>query len=124
MLLHILWECAEIQTFWEKTIDICNTELQLTIPKDLANILLDHNVYFVPTYKKSLMQYALNAWKSSTIPTIAEWTLEMEDISKFEDLHAESTKAKRNYWATWRPWLMYIETTQGGTYCNKGNANM
>ncbi|OCT60302.1 hypothetical protein XELAEV_18046318mg [Xenopus laevis] len=90
-------------------IDICNTELQLMIPKDPATILLHHNEHTVSSYKKSLLQYALNTgkiiiprkWKTTAVPTIAEWTSEIEDIRKYEDLHANSPNAKRNHWETW-----------------------
>uniref|UniRef100_A0A803KCX1 Reverse transcriptase domain-containing protein n=1 Tax=Xenopus tropicalis TaxID=8364 RepID=A0A803KCX1_XENTR len=115
-LLHILWECSEIKKYWMEILQVCNDKLQLGIRNDPATVLLHHNTQPISLYKKSLTQYALNAakiliprkWKSPTLPTINEWTQEMEDICKFEDLHTDSYKAKQNHWATWRLWRIYL----------------
>ncbi|OCT75715.1 hypothetical protein XELAEV_18030902mg [Xenopus laevis] len=114
--LHKKEILTEIQKFWTIILDICSKELQLQIFRDPAVILLHHNEHSVASYKRSLTRYALNAaklliprkWKSPQIPTLTEWIMEMEDIRKYEDLHADSYKAKRNHWATWRLWIQYV----------------
>ncbi|OCT58665.1 hypothetical protein XELAEV_18001806mg [Xenopus laevis] len=97
-------------------------ELQIEVTRDPAVILLHHNERSVASYKRSLTQYALNGtklviprkWKSTQIPTLTEWIIEMEDRRKYEDLHADCYKAKRNHWATCRLWLQYMEVMQRG----------
>ncbi|OCT95396.1 hypothetical protein XELAEV_18013086mg [Xenopus laevis] len=82
-----------------------------------AAVLLHHNNISTSLYNKSLAQYALNAakiliprkWKSSSVPTISEWWTEMEEVRKFEEIHAVTQTAIRKHWATWLPWTHYME---------------
>ncbi|OCT92670.1 hypothetical protein XELAEV_18015730mg [Xenopus laevis] len=87
-----------------------------------AAVLLHHNDISTSLYNKSLVQYALNAakiliprkWKSPLVPTISEWWTEMEEIRKFEEIHAVTQTAIRKHWATWLPWTHYMEGARPG----------
>lgn len=120
-LLHILWSCSRIRSFWREVRQIAQKFTERNIPDDPAYFLLHATDTPAQIFKKSVIRHLLDAakactplfWKSPHTPTIAFWLKKVEDINQMEDLILTSQNRQELYSKTWQLWNIFKYSEEG-----------
>lgn len=111
-LLHIWWECREIQRFWKdvtQAIQLITGDRIITNP---ATCLLSHEVQLP---RQALLAQLLTAarmtiprkWRSKQNPTVEDWIRQVENTKEMEEIRACKSDCTRLHAETWDPWVEF-----------------
>lgn len=111
-LLHIFWECPELQNVWTTISSAIILLTNITLKPNLVVFLLHLSDVALHKYKHSLLKHLLTVakacipplWKFSTRLTKSMWIARLNDIQLVEKLTADLLDRHEQYSVTWTHW--------------------
>lgn len=118
-LVHMLWDCPDVQKFWDRVLDVLYKASRICIPKDPVILLLNDNSQFplcekvrkfwlaaMTAAKKSLVQ----RWKPPHDLSIKHWLHSLLEILYLELSSARTNHANPRTVSMWENWISTVKT--------------
>lgn len=110
-LMHMLWECLDVQDFWDMVLDVLHKVTGIHFPKDPVLLLLNDNSQF-PLNKKdctfwlaastAAKKLLVQRWKPPHDLSIKHWLHSLLEILYLELSSARTTHAKLVILSMWK----------------------
>lgn len=117
-MLHIWWDCPPLLAFWNSIYALYNNLTGSNISVSPTSGLLTMLPGPISALKKGLLKHFLTAartiiprhWKSTTLPSRAEWLAELNSLMRMENLMAEDKGTTESFFRTWSVWSIYQDS--------------
>lgn len=114
-MLHIWWACPPIWKLWQKVFDLYSRLMATSIKPTPEIALLSILPGPLKSIKKDVLRHFLAAvrtviprhWKTTDVPSLGEWVVEVDQIRDLERLLAEEVGKEEQFTATWTSWSMF-----------------
>lgn len=116
-MIHILWSCPKLITYWTKIFNIISDLTQTQVPLDPALALLSLGIYKFPPNLRSTITHLLLAarlsitrkWKDYS-PLTASDAIDLTNLhNTYERILASSLGSLHTYTKHWAPWNFWYD---------------
>lgn len=110
-MIHNRWSCPRAKAFWDRILQICSRITLTNYTNSPELTLLSVIPGSISSIKKNILRFALTAgraviprhWRSETVPSIAVWDVEMNNIMRMEVAADRGNNEK--FSQTWMGWI-------------------